>query len=1060
MRIPNKFNGYSADNRRLYNMGGGGGGPNTTYSNTSNIPEYAQPYVEQMLGATQRQLFTGSNNAQGAFTPTGFNNFTPYGATYQKDASGNPIRDATGNLMYTNTAMQQAQAAVAPQSAGQQMATNAINQYVAPSQTGGASAIAGDVAGRSAASGYYSPLRAERFQLGRPDQIYANQVRSDSFTAPFVSQAYMSPYMQNVVNTQQREAMRQSNIAKQQQQAQAVGQGAFGGSRQGIVEAERQRNLATQLGDIQGMGLQQAYGAGQQQFNAEQAAYLQAQQANQQAGLTAQQANQQANMQTGVQNLQSQLQAQAAQEASRQFGAQLGLQGYGQSLQAAQTLGQLGQQQYQQDMGTIQAMAGMGAQEQAQTQRIIDQAMQNYGTAQQYPLMQLGVMSNMLRGLPMQSSTTNMYQAQPSMLSQAAGAVGTGLGLVQQYNTAFPGKKEGGVVKMANGGLTPSGGITSGANRYELNNMYKKFSDGQLGKALDDPEAQREKQRRDALRASMANGGIIAFKKGEGVEDKERIEAEKNKPVESEMYPVPERKTTSRPITALYNPDQGADNATKDRLDKIVEQRKQIDAKGNRILAERDIKDAITSNVAARERTAIDPQRITEAERAEMIQDTLRLRANHTNESMNKKIAAASANVSPIPKASAAPAADTGIDAAFKPVELSGKPNMQSASATMRAAQGDNQGIKTLDSDEQADADLNKVIGGMDTKRLELEGIANKPTAEFVAGYQKDRESINLPDPAQKQRERRDERKTRGEADEVQAARNNLIQFLTKWGTTPGSALRGFTAAGVDLVEKMDLDRKTRQRFLNEIDEIDSQIDSAEYARRLGDENRAQAEKKAAGENAWKLQHDIAKMRLDIALKNRDVQKVLESTKLKMQNQHLKGDEYGTEITYQGLIALPGGKYPPGPVTRMIASQIYQKSKPGVQSTLANLGYHEATAGAAVTNAITNIEKATTEAGTAKGNQAKLFQEAFRIKTMTGAGNEEITKARKEDPTGKKGLVKAIEDRVTQELLASGNYPLLVKPAATPKKDAAPAKPVEPKKDDKKGGGWGELKVK
>jgi hypothetical protein len=507
MRIPNKFNGYSADNRRLYNMGGGGG-PNTTYSNTSNIPEYARPYVEQMLGATQRQLFTGTNDASGNFVPSGFNNFTPYGATFKQDAQGNPIRDASGNVLYTNTAQQQAQAAVAPVSAGQQMATNSINQYVAPSQTQGATSIAGDIAGRSAASGYYSPLQAERFQLGTPQQV-----RTDSFTAPYVSQAYMSPYMQNVVNAQQREARRASDITRNQQQAQAVGQGAFGGSRQGIVEAERQRNLANQLGDIQAQGLQGAYQQGMGQFNAEQQAYL-----------AAQQANQGANLQTGIQNLQSQQQAQAAQEASRQFGAQLGLQGYGQSLQAAQTLGQLGNQQYQQDMGTIQAMAGMGAQEQAQTQNIINQAMQNYGTAQQYPLMQLGVMSNMLRGLPMQSSTTNMYQAQPSMASQIAGGLGTGLGLYQQGQQAKLFKK-GGIVSMAGGGAT---GVPAG--KLQAAFRGPSFDDKELGaKAQDatDPITQAaaatEMARRTRLRAGApvmaANGGIIAFKDGEEVKD-------------------------------------------------------------------------------------------------------------------------------------------------------------------------------------------------------------------------------------------------------------------------------------------------------------------------------------------------------------------------------------------------------------------------------------------------------------------------------------------------------------------------------------------------------------
>ncbi len=40
-------------------MGKGGGGPTqtTSTSNTSNIPEYAEPYVNTMLNATQNQLF-------------------------------------------------------------------------------------------------------------------------------------------------------------------------------------------------------------------------------------------------------------------------------------------------------------------------------------------------------------------------------------------------------------------------------------------------------------------------------------------------------------------------------------------------------------------------------------------------------------------------------------------------------------------------------------------------------------------------------------------------------------------------------------------------------------------------------------------------------------------------------------------------------------------------------------------------------------------------------------------------------------------------------------------
>lgn len=533
MIIRNKFNGYINGNNRLYP--GGGGGPTQSTSYQTNIPEYARPYVESMLGATQKQIFTGTGSGKD-FKPTGFNAYTPYGATYQKDATGAPLKDASGNIMYTNTAQQQAQAAVAPQSYGQQAATFNVNNYANPMQTGSATQMTADLAGRSAAAGYYSPLRAERFQLGAPQQV-----RSDSFTAPGVSQAYMSPYMQNVVNAQQREARRAGEIQRNQNQAQAVGQGAFGGSRQGIVEAERQRNLSTQLGDIQAQGLQGAYQQGMGQFNAEQAAYLQAQQANQGA-----------NLQAGVQNLQAQQQAQAAQEASRQFGAQLGLQGYNQAGQLAGQLGQLGQQQYGQEMGLYQAMADLGAKEQAQDQAVINQQIQNYATQQQYPYMQLGIMSNMLRGLPMQAGNTSMYQAQPMGIQQAVGMAGALSNL---------GKKEGGVIKMA------SGGVASGVNRNELPSMAKRLSDPQLQQKLSDqqtdPETmgimQAESQRRvNTRKGAMAGGGMIAFAEG----SKKAITYDEN-PFKDNPYPIREDiGAEKKPVTPTDKVKKKAESAT------------------------------------------------------------------------------------------------------------------------------------------------------------------------------------------------------------------------------------------------------------------------------------------------------------------------------------------------------------------------------------------------------------------------------------------------------------------------------------------------------------------
>lgn len=74
---------------------------------------------------------------------------------------------------------------------------------------------------------------------------------------------FMSPYQQNVTDIAIREANRQGAMAAQANAARAVQQGAYGGARHGLVEAEQQRNLQQQLGDIQAKGLQAAFESAQ-----------------------------------------------------------------------------------------------------------------------------------------------------------------------------------------------------------------------------------------------------------------------------------------------------------------------------------------------------------------------------------------------------------------------------------------------------------------------------------------------------------------------------------------------------------------------------------------------------------------------------------------------------------------------------------------------------------------------------------------------------------------------------------------------------------------------------
>ena len=206
-------------------------------------------------------------------------------------------------------------------------------------------------------------------------------------TGQFGAQAgqYMDPYMQNVVDIQQREAQRQADIAGTQRGADAVRAGAFGGGRQAIVEAEAARNLATQKGDIQARGLQDAYTRGLNQFNTE-----------------------------------NQL-----REQSRQYGAGLGIQGLQTALQGAGQLGALGGQQFGQGLDINKLQQAYGTQQQQQVQNILSQQYEDFLAQKKFPYQQLEFQSNLLRGTP-SGSVSSMYAPSPTVGSQLVGA-GTAL---------------------------------------------------------------------------------------------------------------------------------------------------------------------------------------------------------------------------------------------------------------------------------------------------------------------------------------------------------------------------------------------------------------------------------------------------------------------------------------------------------------------------------------------------------------------------------------------------------------------------------------------------------
>lgn len=454
-----------AGDRRIKPQGGGGG-PNQTTSYQTNIPEYAKPYVETMLGATQKQLFQGTPTEEGGFNITGFQPYKAYGGTYDesgKQTSYDPSRGIAG-FQPMQTAAQQGVA-------GMQV----------PGQYGQAMDITGaGVRGAIGTAGQGVNLSGLGYEAAGAGNRYAQQA-----TNPSDMQAYMSPYMQNVVDIQQREAQRQADIAGTQRGAQAVKSGAFGGSRQAIMDAEAARNLAMQKGDIQATGLQSAF--------------QQAQQAQQYG----------ANL--GLQGLQAGMQG---------VGAGIGAQqaAYNQAMQGANQLAALGGQQFktQQDIYNLQNQ--FGGQQQALEQQKLNQAMQDYANAQQYPLMQLGTMSNMIRGLPMQASTTQQYQAQPSMLTQGIGALGAGTSLYNAFNPPKPGGAAGGLPSEFK--YSKGGGIMSYDMGGEVESDLESASDEFLNRQVKESSSTSIKRmaqrilRERQMGKGMAGGGIVAFAKG------------------------------------------------------------------------------------------------------------------------------------------------------------------------------------------------------------------------------------------------------------------------------------------------------------------------------------------------------------------------------------------------------------------------------------------------------------------------------------------------------------------------------------------------------------------
>lgn len=414
----------------------GGGGPEApppapTQTTTLSIPEYARPQAERLIGRAEALTTSPYQTYGGQRVATASPEQQQARQTVAQAEVPGQFGVATGlagtsGFGSIGAGQQGAAAGQVGMAAGQQgmqtgmQGLNYGSAGYGAGQAGMAAGMQGMATGQAATT------------AGRDYMMMA--------TNPAFQQAFMSPYMQNVVDVQKNAAIRDAQRAQLAQNLGAARQGTYGGARQLLATTERERALGSQLADIQAKGQQSAY---------EQA--LDSMRYGVETGLRGTELGIRG-AQTGIEGARTgisgagmgiegvragisgaQTGIQGAQTGIA--GSEAALRGFQQAGQSAQTMGQLGAAEQEAMLNLARAQETFGGLGQAERQRALDLAYQDFLTQQQHPYKQIGFMSDILRGSSNLTATGGkaVYEAPPSQLSQIVGPGLLGLGVYREF---------------------------------------------------------------------------------------------------------------------------------------------------------------------------------------------------------------------------------------------------------------------------------------------------------------------------------------------------------------------------------------------------------------------------------------------------------------------------------------------------------------------------------------------------------------------------------------------------------------------------------------------------
>jgi hypothetical protein len=307
----------------------------TTTSYTTTLPEYFAPYATAMANRAQHESLAG---------------YTPY--------------------------------------SGQRLAGFTPEEQVALSRMGGYGAGGPSAQEKYATSGYAEEgRRTSPYGMGIAEGFDPQEFTSD------IAAKYMSPYTQQVVDVQKREAGTDYGKQLQAMQARAGQAGAFGGYRHGQQELGMSKQLSQQLGDIQARGQAAGYEDAYGRFIQDRQARF-------------------AKAQLGLEGL-------GADQRSREL-----------RQQALSGMAGMSKQAEQSQMQRLAALQGVGMTRRGMEQEQMDIAYSDFLQQRDFPKRQIEWYNEMLRGLsPQANQQVQTYTQRPGAFQTLAGLGLGGLGL-------------------------------------------------------------------------------------------------------------------------------------------------------------------------------------------------------------------------------------------------------------------------------------------------------------------------------------------------------------------------------------------------------------------------------------------------------------------------------------------------------------------------------------------------------------------------------------------------------------------------------------------------------